>query len=288
MAENKICITADCVCDLPEAMLKKNEVDIIYFYIETDSGRFKDGDEITSQNIFDYLRNGGVKSITDAPPAAEFVSFFNRKLKDYDEVIHISTSAKISKSVEHATQAVEQMGEAGKHIHIVDSCHLSTGIGHLVLRAAEMVRKGSDCGQIIKEIEAMRTKVSSSFMADNADFLFRNDKVSKNVQQICSSFNIHPVLGMKDGYLKLKSWQIGDYEKSAVRYIRNELRKSGKIHNKRLFVTHAGCRTSDIKLARKEIDRLMDFDEIIVTKASATVSGNSGPRTFGLLYIKEQ
>lgn len=288
MAENKICITTDCVCDLPDEMLRKNNVDMVYFYIETDSGRFKDVDEITAQNIFDYLREGGVKSITEAPPADEFISFFTEKLKSYEQVIHICISSKISKSVGYATEAVEKMGEDGKRIHVVDSWHFTTGMGHMVLRAAEMVRNGSNCEQILAEMENMRDMVYSSFMADNADYLYRNQKVSKAVQQICSIFRIHPVLGAKNGQLTLKSFQIGKYEKSAVRYVRNELRNKNKIKTQRLFITHAGCRASDIKLVKKEVSRIMEFDEVIVTKASATVSSNSGPRTFGLLYIKEQ
>lgn len=288
MTKNKICITTDCVCDLPDEMLRKNNVDMVYFYIETDTGRFKDVDEITAQNVFEYLGNGGTKAITEAPPASEFVSFFSEKLESYDCVIHICISSKISKSVGYATQAVENMGEDGKRIHIVDSGHVSTGIGHMVLRAAEMVKGGSSCEQILAEMDNMRSMVSSSFMADNADYLYRNDKVSKTVQKICSFFRIHPVLGAKDGYLKLKSFQLGNYERSAVRYVRSELRKSKKIKTNRLFITHAGCSTNDIKIVKKEVQRIMDFDEIIVTKASATVSSNSGPRTFGLLYIMEK
>ena len=75
MAENKICITTDCVCDLPDEMLKKNNVDQIYFYIRTDNGRFRDIDEITAQNIFDYFENGGVKAISEAPPKKNFIRF---------------------------------------------------------------------------------------------------------------------------------------------------------------------------------------------------------------------
>ncbi len=287
MSENKICITTDCVCDLPDEMLKKNNVDIIYFYVVTDSGRFKDVDEITAQNIFDYLINGGVKSITEAPHAEEFEKFFTEKLRYYDHVIHICISSKISKSVEYATQAVAKMGNDGKRVSVIDSWHLSTGIGHLVLQAAKMARGGAGREQIISEMEKMRGKVSTSFMADNADYLYLNGKVSRNVQKICSFFKIHPVLGMKDGYLKLKSFQIGDYEKSAVKYIQNELRHQKNINNKRLFVTHAGCSVSDIKMVKNEINRIMKFEEVTVTRASATISGNSGPRTFGILYIKE-
>ncbi len=288
MTDNRICITTDCVCDLPDEILKKNNVDMVYFYIKTDTGCFKDVDEITAQNIFDYLKNGGVKSETEAPPADEFVSFFTEKLKKYDHVIHISISSKISKSVENATQAVEKMGEDGKRVHIVDSGHLSTGIGHIVLSAAKMARGGADYQQIIAKAEDLRDRVSTTFMADNADYLYRNGKVGKNVQRICGFFRIHPVLGMKDGYLKLKSFQIGDYKRSALNYIRSELKPHKSIRTKRLFITHAGCSVNDIRLIKKEVNRIMKFDEVIVTKASATISSNSGPRTFGLLYLTEK
>ena len=289
MSENKkICITTDCVCDLPDEMLRDNNIDIVYFYIETDTGRFRDRSEITAQNIFEYLKNGGKKSITGPPSTDELVEFFTKKLKKCDEVIHIATGSKISTVVAVLKDAVEQMGSDGERVHIFDSGHLSTGIGHLVLRAAEMVKHGeSDSRKILDELEKMKERVSTTFMADSADYLYSNGKVSKAVQIICSIFNIHPVLEMKNGYLGLKSVQIGNYEKSALRYIRKEL-KGKKIRTDRLFITHAGCTANDIKLIRKEVNRVAKFDSVLVTKASATVSGNSGPRTFGVLFVKDE
>ncbi|MBQ5320026.1 MAG: DegV family EDD domain-containing protein [Oscillospiraceae bacterium] len=286
--KRKICITTDCVCDLPDEMLRDNDIDIVYFYIDTDTGCFRDRSEITAQNIFEYLKNGGKKSVTGAPPSEEFVEVFSKKLKNCEEIIHIATGNMISASVANSKAAVEQMGSLGERVHVFDSGHLSTGIGHIVLKAAEMVKNGvNDTEKIIAELEKMRNMVSSSFMADSADYLYRNGKVSKAVQVICGMFNIHPVLAMKNGYLGLKSVQIGNYEKSALRYIRKEL-KENKIKTDRLFITHAGCTANDIKLIKKEVSRIMKFDSVIVTKASATVSGNSGPRTFGLLYVKDE
>jgi len=288
MSCKRICITADCVCDLPDEMLKENHIDIVYFYIETDTGRFRDRNEITAQNIFDYLREGGKKSRTTAPAPDEFIEMFTRKLNDSDEVIHIATGSRISESVNNSRKAVEQMGELGKRVHVFDTGHLSTGIGHIVLKAAEMVRNGvDDSGRILEELEKMRDRVSTSFMADSADYLYHNGRVSKGVQMMCGIFNIHPVLSMKKGVLGLESIQIGNYEKSALRYVRKEL-KTPNIKTDRLFITHAGCTASDIKLIKNEVSRIMKFDSVIVTKASATVSGNSGPRTFGLLYVREE
>lgn len=288
MTQNRICITTDCVCDLPDEMIRNNNVDIIYFYVETDSGRFRDVDEITAQNIFDYLKNGGSKVITAPASVEDTESFFAEKLLEYDSMIHIAVSSKLSKFVDNALQAAKNLGDDGKRIHIVDSRQISTSIGHMVLRAAQMVKDGSSCEQIIAEMEAMRDKLSTSFMADSADFLYRNGKVTKKVQQLCSFFRIHPVLSMKNGCLKLSSCYMGNYEQCMRLYIRRELKKHKNIDTKRLFITHASCTAKDIKSAKKEIDRIISFDEVIVTNASATISGNSGPRTLGLFFIKEQ
>ena len=129
MTKNRICITTDCVCDLPDEMLRNNNVDIIYFYVETDSGRFRDVDEITAQNIFDYLKNGGNKVITAPASVEDTEVFFAEKLREYDSIIHIAVSSKLSDFVSNALQAAENLGDDGKRIHIVDSQQISTSIG---------------------------------------------------------------------------------------------------------------------------------------------------------------
>lgn len=286
MTRKKICITTDCACDLPDEVLKRYGIDLMYFYIETETGCFRDVDEISAQNVFEYVEGGGQRTVSKAPPMEEFLEFFNQKLRTCDEIIHIAISSKISMCVRNSTNAVNQLGAAAKRIHIFDSGHLSTGLGLLVLRAAEMAAAGHGSTEILAALEKLREKVSTTFIARNADYLYRNGKVNKSTRDICSLFNIHPVLEMKDGYLKLKSIQIGDYEKSALRYIRKELKDQQLIDPGRLFITHANCSVNDLKMVRREVDKIMAFDSVMVTKASATISGNSGPRTFGLLFVK--
>lgn len=287
MSRKRICITTDCACDLPGEYLKENAIDIVYFYIQTEHGVFKDVDEITSGNIFEYIRNGGSKTLTSAPPAQEFREFFQKKLEEYDEVIHIAISGKISVCVTNSTEALKSLGEDGKRIHIFDSEHLSTGIGLLVMSAMDMVNAGLSSQEIIDRLEVMKGKVSTTFMTYNADYLYRNGKVSKNVKSLSDVFKIHPVLKMKEGYIKLDSIRMGSYERSILKYIRRELKNIDEIDQKQLFITHAGCSVSEVRMIRKAVERLATFENITCTTASATISGNCGPRTFGLLYVKK-
>ena len=288
MAEQKVGIVAECVCDLPKSYLAEHNIDIVYFLIETDSGVFTDTDEITAENILEYMQSGGMKSKSSAPAPEVYRKVFEDNLGKYDELILVAISSGISFSCANAEKAVLEMGEAGKRVHVFNSKHLSTGLGHIVMKAAELAEGGMSAGEIITELEELRGRVSTSFITENVDFLYRNGRVSEKVKKICSAFNIHPVLTMKNGNLTLKSVCIGRYEKACSRYIRRELKNADKIDKKRAFITSAGCSVKMLERVKKEVNKQCRFENLTLTKASATISSNCGPNTFGVLYIRNK
>ena len=99
---------------------------------------------------------------------------------------------------------------------------------------------------------------------------------------------IHPVLALKNGRVALKKLEIGDYGKSVRSYIRSELSHSKTIDRKRAFITHAGCGVEMLAAVRAEVKRLCCFDEVIVAKASATISSNCGAGSIGVLFLKKR
>ncbi|MGN1339429.1 MAG: DegV family protein [Oscillospiraceae bacterium] len=280
-------ITTDCVCDLPEEYLRCNDVSIIYFYITTATGRFKDGFEITSANILEYLNNGGEKAETNAPAPEEYRDFFLEQLEKYDQIVHVSISHMISQSYINAKKSLELLGEKGSRVRVLDSGHLSTGIGHIVIKAVEMRNAGRTADEIIEEAEQYRRCVSTSFITMNADNLYRNGRVSRRVRDLCNTLQLHPVLVMKDGRITVKGIKRGNYEKAVMSYIKGELHHDNKINRKRLFITHAGCTVKLIEMVQEQAMKLCSFDEVLVTKASATISSNCGMGTVGVLFVRD-
>lgn len=283
----RVGITADCACDLPEEYLRAYGVDLIYFYVVTDSGRFKDGYEITSGNILEYLEDGGGKAETQAPDPQDFQEFFEKKLEECEEIVHISVSSHVGQSWRNAMTALEMMGEAGKRVRIVDSLHLSTGMGHMVLRAVELRDGGSATAEIVEALLRMRGKVRTSFITRSSDNLYQNAQIGSGVARFSALFDLHPVMGLVNGRISLKMFRIGNYERSVMRYVRSALRQSGQIDHRRLFITHVGCSLKLLSQIRAEAEKKGGFDEVIVTRASATVSGHCGPGTVGVLFLRK-
>lgn len=278
----KIMITTDCVSDISEKLRSQYDIRVIYFYIVTEHGWFKDMDEITSGNIIEYFERGGSRVQTKAPFQEEYREFFGKALNDGDELIHISVTSTLSMSYQNAFVAAK---EFGGRVHVIDSGHLSSGMTHLVVKASEYARQGMDTKEIVEKLEQMKNRISTSFIAENADYLYRTGLVSRFVKNMCEMLKIHPVLGMRKGVMGLRAVRIGKYEKAVLRYARGQLRRSSSIEKDLIFVTHAGCSLKLIAKVKNEVTKQGAFRDLQVAEASATITSNCGANTIGVLFV---
>lgn len=286
MNRRKIAVTTDCTSDLSDSLLDKYGIGIIYFSVVTDSGCFCDCDEITSMNVLELIEAGGsARSL--APDTNECIRFFTEKLKNCEELIHITMSSEISYSYRNCTEALKIMGEDAKRIKLLDSRTLSTGTGHIAIRASKLASEGKTSDEIIEDLKAYRSRVSTSFLVRNADYLFANGKVSEHIKKICDLFGIHPLLEIKNGKIHLKRFWSGNYENAEIKYITSSVSKIENIDPERVFITHAGCTVREINAAKKILEKNGKFKNIYVTEASATVSSNCGPNTIGIIFIRK-
>ena len=281
----KIGISTDCMCDLPSEYLAANGVDVMQFYIHTATGRFQNETEINSDNILEYLMAGNRILRSNVPEPEECRDYFEEILRHYDQVIHITTSEQIGLSHRNAKAALALMGENAKRVYLVNSGSISTGLGHMVLLAVDLRNKGRTVDEIVSACYALRSRISSSFIVPNADYLHTMGYASRGVKNICKLLKIHPVLCTRNGRLAVKTFYRGNYEKAVMRYIRKEFKNSGKISKKQLFITHAGCPSRILSQVKELTASLCQFDNVTVTKASAVISSCCGPETVGVLYV---
>lgn len=286
MAEQKTVIVAENVCDLPQSVCKQYGIEIVYFLVETDTGIFTDADEITTENLLEYMENGGKKSYSQAPAPESYKKTFEKCLNDYDEVILISISDKISQTIDSVKIALEQLGDKAERVHIFDSESLSTGIGHMVIRAAKMAQEGASADEILEMLQKLKKRVVTTFIVDKTDYMVHKELISPKLNMLCTRLSLHPVIVMIDGKASVKSIKIGRYDKAYKKYIKSLLKKNSKIDRALAFITHVGCSQEMIENIKAEVNKLSSFDRIEVTDASAAISSNCGQGTFGVLFVK--
>ncbi|MGN0385093.1 MAG: DegV family protein [Lachnospiraceae bacterium] len=284
---HNIAITTECVADLPKELLEKKHIDIIYFDVETETGIFRDTDEIDAQNIIEYMLGVEKKAQSIVPAANDYKNFFKRRLEEYDEVIHISISSGVSSAYKNAELGRAKLGINGRKIHLVDSGHLSSGLGLLVLKAGEYRDKGMDSNAIVEKLNKDINRIFTSFIVNNVDYLYYNNQVGKYAMKLCKLLHLHPVLHVEEGKLVVKRFYLGNYKNATSHYISDVLRRTDRIDTSIGFCTYVGCSHAMLERIKGEVEKKMVFEQYWEQAASVTISCNCGPKTFGILFQKK-
>lgn len=272
-------IIADSTSDLTPELIQKNDLEIIPLSVFINGKDYLDGLEITSTRLFDLVEKTNEFPKTSAPSTELYRSVFSR----YSELVYIGISSKLSASMQSSLIALETSDPNQKNA--IDSKNLSTGIGLLVLKAAEMSRNGNSVVEISRKISDLIPKVHSSFVIDTLDFLYKGGRCSAMEHLAASLLKIRPVIEVRnDGTLGVRE-KLGGSRKKSILSLVAEMKSHGdELDPQRVFITHCAC-SEDAELLMAEIDTMCYFEEIIITEAGTTIASHCGPKTIGILYM---
>ena len=279
-----IVITAESVADLSPEIIEKYQIPILPHKVRTEEGLFKDGKEIETQGILKYMEDPDHMVLPMGPTVREVEEFFAKQLTYANNVIHISISSKI----EHSGYGPAlEASKSFDNVFVIDSSHLSSGQGIMAIVACRMAEAGLTAEQIVKELENVKKKIHTSFIVDNLDFLARAGQVGNGTANIVKSLMGRPVLKMRKGNLGVGMTYFGSRESAWKAYINSALSNSSNIDTRILFVTYVGISKRDTDWIREQIEKTVQFDEIYFKQASPAIAVNSGPGTFGLLFMEK-
>jgi DegV family protein with EDD domain len=272
-------IFTDSCSDLSPELVKKFDIHVIPLGVIVDESTFSDGVDITPQQLFDQVKSLGKLPTTSAPSAGAFLEAF----MSVESGIYISISSKLSASNQNAQIALKNLPD--KDIRVIDSLNLSTGIGLLVLKAAELRDQGKSIDEIEKTIIASTQKVNTSFVIDTLDYLYMGGRCTSMEHVMGSLLKIRPIIEVKpDGTMNVKEKVSGSRKKALDSLLDDFKNKLPNIDLGRVFITHATADPDSIYL-KDELLKLAPIQEVSITNAGATISSHCGPNCIGILFM---
>lgn len=286
MTEENVLISTDCVSDLTLEQKERYQIPVMHYYIHTEEARFQDTTEMTSDDLIEYIELDGKHAYSNCASVEEYRDFFEKLRKRTSApIIHICMARYVSDAYDTASQAAADM----EGIYVVDSGHLSGGMGLMVLAAADMAECGAVCEVILKELEELRERVSTSFIVDSTECLYRNGKIGRRIAFLCDFFSLHPVLKLKNSRMCVAGIFPGSQRHLVAKYYINKtLLKSGEVERGMAFLITAGCAYEFQQYLKEEIESRKEWDRLVLNEASATISCNCGSGAFGLLFVKRE
>ena len=273
-------ISTDSVSDLPEDMTDGARVAVMPYRVVTEGGEFIDGQETGTDGVLSYIRSGR-RAHSESPSVAEYEAFFAEQLTKAQCVIHLTMSGKVSKGYENAMEASGSFD----NVEVIDTGHLSSGMGFIVLQAAKYAASGMSQEAVIAKIQRLRSLVRTSFIVDDTEYLLRAGRISPRINTICKAFMVHPVLVLKNSKMIVGAIKIGTQRAVWKKYVESVLGDASRIDKRLLFITHAGLAHEELQEIEKTVRKKISFERVIYQKASPAISINCGTGAFGLLFM---
>jgi len=281
--KKQVIITTESVADLPEELTREYGIQVLPHKVCTNEGIFKDGLDIDTKGVLQYMEKPENMLKPQAPDVKEHEAFFARTLTKANNVIHISISSEVEQS---GCPVAVEASKSFDNVNVFDSGHLSSGQGLLVLLAAKAVAEGMRPDEILAMLEKEKKNIRTSFIVDSLDFLARTEQVGAGVANLTKALMVRPVLAMKRGKMSVSKVAVGSREDAWKKYIRRSLLTPSKIDKSILFITYVGITKKEMDWIRAEVEKRISFDRIYFQQASPAIATNCGPGTFGLLYRK--
>ena len=275
-------ISADSTCDLSPELIEAYGVDITPLYIVMGDETLRDGLDVKPEDLYRRFRETGKLCQTAAVNVADYISFFKKQLETHDAVIHFTISSDMSGCYQNACLAAEDF--PGR-VFPVDARNLSTGIGHLVLDAADMAKAGSmSPAEIVDVLNAKKEKLDVSFVLDTLEFLKAGGRCSALAAFGANLLSLKPSIEVKSGAMGVGKKYRGKIVGAYKQYITDRLKGRDDIDTKRIFITDSGIDESIRQELHELVASLQPFEEILHTQAGCTISQHCGPGCMGILY----
>ncbi|MEE0808453.1 MAG: DegV family protein [Acutalibacteraceae bacterium] len=282
MAE-KILITSDSTCDLSAELKERYNIKTIPLGITLGTEVYRDGIDITPDDIYAHHAKTGELPKTTASNVGECIDFFKPFVDDGYTVIHFTISSSMSSTYNNTCMAASEFD----NVYVIDSKNLSTGGGLLVIAAAEMAKSGMAATDIVSEIEKLTACVDASFVIDSLDYLYKGGRCSALSVLGANLLKLKPCIEVKNGSMGVGKKYRGVYGAVLKQYAQERLQNPDDIDTSRVFVTHAGCDAQIVEDIVNQVKETGLFKEVFVTRAGCTISSHCGANTLGVLFIRK-
>ncbi len=280
-----IVLCADSTCDLSPELIQRYHVNILPLHVNLDGGCYADGVEIQPDDIYTAYREKKILPTTSATNMDEYMAFVKPFIDAGNDVIYIALGSGISTTYNSCRLAAEET----PGMYAIDSGNLSTGMGHVVIAAAERIAAGMPVEQIVEEVKALTKRVEASFVLDTLEFLHKGGRCSAIAMMGANMLKLKPCIEVDNADSKMtvgKKYR-GTLDKCLKEYVTDRLTGRDDICTDKIFITHSGISEERIQLVKDTIEEIMHFDEIFITRAGCTISAHCGPNTLGILFMRK-
>lgn len=279
---NDIAIVTDTTADIPEDLARDNNIAVIPLYVGYEGKLYKEGKEISKQDVYNKLESG-IKINTSAPPIGDFVNLYenlvNNKKKNLIYSIHLSS--KLSGTINYANQAKKFFPHT--NIKVIDTKNVTISLGFIALEAARAAERGLSEEKIDQLIDILIKESKFFGTIENFKYLFSGGRAPFLGKSLGSAIKLKPILTIdKNGKVKLKKFTRS--KKNAIKELYMQAKKAASaVYENKIGIFYGSEKNLALELEKMiREDKDIKFDELILTEITTIMSAHTGPGIWGV------
>ena len=279
---NKVIITCDSTCDMTQAQLNEYGIRTIPLYVRIQDHEYRDGIDITSDVMFEKIKECGQLPKTAAVSFQDYIDFWKPLRDEGYEIVHLTISGDMSVCFQNCRTAAEELGG----VYAVDSRSLSTGIALLAITAANLAKEGKSAKEIYDILLEKREKLNVSFVLDTVDYLAKGGRCSAVTAFAAGLLRLRICIEVQGGKMDVCKKYRGKMASVLTEYVRDRLEKVDPDLDY-IYITDSGVSDEIREKVKETVLEMRPFTNVLFSTAGCTVSSHCGPGTLGILFFEK-
>ena len=272
-------LIVDEVADLPKEILEKYRITEIPF-----TTRFPDGEIVKSREeiypkMKEALKLGKPLPTTSAPTFKDFFSTYQRALENFEKILVITVSSKLSGTYSSARIARSIFKKPKKlDVYVFDCNTAEVAEGLIAARAGELISRGKGTEEIVEYLKVFCPKVTLVACVNDFRYVVRGGRVRLpkifiGPLSFIQRMGIRFLVGLKAGKVKFFGATLG---KDVARILSEEIQKQRKGKKIRVAIAHADAKRVAEKL-KSDLEKKPGTEVLFVSPVSPVVGTHTGP-----------
>jgi DegV family protein with EDD domain len=281
-AENTA-IVLDSTADLPDPAGRHPNWRMVPLYVRFGDETFRDYVDIKPAEFYRRLREASETPKSSQPTPADFAAVF-QELSDYERVLCVMISAKLSGTAESARLGAESIGD--ERVTVIDSGVASGGTVILADALQRRLESGATEDELLEGVERFKRDRGLLFTVENLEYLVRGGRIGKAQGLAGQLLSVKPILAFEDGVVaplkrvRGRAKALAEFE----RLFLDATEDSPELH---VGVGHAAAPDDADDLVGRIRAARPRASLDIVTELGPVIGTHGGPGTLGLFWFAD-
>jgi DegV family protein with EDD domain len=279
---SKVVVVTDSSATVPDGLVQELGIHVVPILLSVHGQTYRDGIDITSGEVYRWLRTSKHLPTTAAPSVGDFLRIYAAAAQQASGIVSIHLSPDLSATYTVASTSSQLVD--GTPIRIVNSQSVAMGQGFVVLEAARAAAAGADLDAVVARAEQVARKVHVIATLDTLEYLRRGGRIGGAAALAGTVLRIKPMVyvagGSVSAFAKPRSMS------RAIRLMLDEMAKEAEDLPLHAAILHADA-PDEAKELRQMVEESFDCAELYVTEFTPVMGVHAGPGVLGVAFFAE-